>query len=36
VQDFDDAYQGACVARGVDLVVPTAVYREWVASDGDL
>jgi hypothetical protein len=32
VQDFGDAYQAACVARGVDLVVPAAVYRQRIAS----
>lgn len=32
VQDFGDAYQAACVSRGVDLVVPAAVYRQWIAS----
>jgi hypothetical protein len=32
VQDFGDAYQAARVSRGVDLVVPAAVYREWIAA----
>lgn len=32
VQDFDDAYQAAHVSRGVDLVVPASIYREWIAA----
>src|SRR5947209_3502034 len=32
VRDFGDADQAACVTRGVDLIVPAAVYREWIAS----
>jgi hypothetical protein len=32
VQDFDDAYQAARVSRGVELVVPAAIYQEWVAT----
>lgn len=31
VQDFADAYQAAHVSRGVDLIVPVEIYREWVA-----
>ncbi len=31
VQDFADAYQAAHVSRGVDLIVPAAIYREWIA-----
>src|SRR6266851_2687906 len=30
-QDFADAYQAAHVSRGVDLIVPAAIYREWIA-----
>lgn len=29
VQDFADAYQAAHVSRGVDLIVPAEIYREW-------
>jgi hypothetical protein len=32
VPDFDDAYQAACVSRGVDLIVSAAIYGEWAAS----
>ena len=32
VQDFGDAYQAAHVSRGVDLIVPAAIYREWIAA----
>jgi hypothetical protein len=32
VQDFGDAYQAAHVSQGVDLIVPAAIYREWIAS----
>jgi hypothetical protein len=31
VPDFDDAYQATCISRGADLIVPAAIYREWVA-----
>jgi hypothetical protein len=31
VQDFDDAYRAAHVSRGVALLLPVAIYREWVA-----
>jgi hypothetical protein len=31
VQDFADACQAAHVSRGVDLIVPAAIYREWIA-----
>lgn len=33
VQSFADAYLAACVHREVDLIIPAAIYREWVASD---
>lgn len=32
VQGFADAYLAACVSRGVDLIVPAAIYRQWVAT----
>jgi hypothetical protein len=32
VQDFGDAYQAAQTSRGVELVVPAAIYREWIAA----
>jgi hypothetical protein len=31
VQDFSDAYQAARPSRGVDLIVPATIYREWIA-----
>ena len=31
VQDFADAYQAAHVFRRVDLIVPAAIYTEWIA-----
>lgn len=32
VQGFAYAYLAACVSRGVDLIVPAAVYGEWVVA----
>jgi hypothetical protein len=32
LQSFGDAYLAAIVSRGVDLIVPAAIYREWIAS----
>jgi hypothetical protein len=32
VQSFADAYLAACVHREVDLIVPAAVYEEWVSA----
>ena len=32
VQGFDDAYLAACVSRDVALIVPAAIYGEWVAA----
>jgi hypothetical protein len=31
VQDFADACQAVHVSRDVDLIVPAAIYREWIA-----
>jgi hypothetical protein len=31
VNSFIDAYQAARVSRGVDLMVPAAIYQEWAA-----
>jgi hypothetical protein len=32
VHGYTDAYLAAYVHRGVDLIVPAAIYREWVAA----
>jgi hypothetical protein len=32
VQGFADGYLAACVHREVDLIVPAAIYEEWVAA----
>ncbi len=32
VRSFADAYLAACAHRKVDLIVPAAVYEEWVAA----
>lgn len=32
VHGYADAYLAACVSRGVDLIVPAAIYHEWVAA----
>jgi hypothetical protein len=31
VNSFTDAYQAARVSRGVELIVPVTIYREWAA-----
>ena len=32
VQGFTDAYRTARVSRGVDLIVPASIYRQWIAA----
>ena len=32
VQDFGDGFQAACVSRGVELLIPAAIYGEMVAT----
>jgi hypothetical protein len=32
VQGFTDAYRAACVSRGVDLIVPVSIYRQWIGA----
>lgn len=32
VRGYADAYLAACVHRDVDLIIPAAIYREWVAA----